>query len=63
MLGKLQPDLFPPVFGPNADECLDRAVVEERFHAVTAEVNAAFPDLPPKSVYEVATGFLTIGEG
>ena len=27
---------------------------------VTAEINASFPDLPPKSVYEVATGFLTI---
>ncbi|MEA3291508.1 MAG: hydantoinase/oxoprolinase family protein, partial [Pseudomonadota bacterium] len=31
MLGKLQPDLFPAVFGPGADQPLDRAVVESKF--------------------------------
>ena len=35
MLGKLQPDLFPPVFGPNADQPLDKTIVEERFAKVS----------------------------
>ena len=38
MLGRLQPAHFPRVFGPKADEPLDRAVVVRRFEALAAEV-------------------------
>lgn len=53
MLGKLRPNLFPPVFGPNQDQPLDADVVRERFEKVAAEVNANFPNAAPKDAYEV----------
>lgn len=31
MLGKIQPEFFPHVFGPNADQPLDKAVVDSQF--------------------------------
>jgi 5-oxoprolinase (ATP-hydrolysing) len=40
MLGKLQPAYFPHVFGPAADQPLDRATVVARFEALAAEVQA-----------------------
>jgi 5-oxoprolinase (ATP-hydrolysing) len=41
MLGRLRPDTFPAVFGPNGDQPLDGAVVAERFEALAAEVSRA----------------------
>lgn len=41
LLGKLQPDHFPPVFGPNGDQPLDKQAVETRFADLCAEVSAA----------------------
>jgi 5-oxoprolinase (ATP-hydrolysing) len=41
MLGKVQPEHFPRVFGPNADQPLDREVVVAKFEALAAEVNGA----------------------
>ncbi|MFN9278558.1 MAG: hydantoinase B/oxoprolinase family protein, partial [Betaproteobacteria bacterium] len=38
MLGRLQPAHFPRVFGPGADEPLDREVVIRRFEALAADV-------------------------
>jgi len=38
MLGRLQPAHFPRVFGPGADEPLDRAAVVSRFEAMAADV-------------------------
>ena len=59
MLGKLRPDFFPAVFGPNADQPLDPAVVAEKFAALAHEVARAThaPVRPPE---EVAAGFLRI---
>ncbi|QXT38580.1 hydantoinase B/oxoprolinase family protein [Gymnodinialimonas ceratoperidinii] len=54
LLGKLQPEHFPAVFGPNADQPLDSAVVREKFEALRAEIG------PEKSVEELAEGFLRI---
>ena len=31
MLGKLQPDLFPPIFGPNRNDQIDADIVREKF--------------------------------
>ena len=58
MLGKLQPDYFPAVFGPNQDQPLDAAVVHERFAALTGEIAAATGDT--RTPVEVADGFLKI---
>ncbi|WP_298232135.1 hydantoinase B/oxoprolinase family protein [uncultured Azohydromonas sp.] len=38
MLGRLQPAHFPAVFGPKADEPLDRVSVQRRFAALAVEV-------------------------
>ena len=58
MLGKLQPDFFPAVFGPDANEALDAEVVREKFAALREEIKAATGD--ERSVEEVAEGFLQI---
>ena len=58
MVGKLHPDFFPHVFGPEADQPLDAAVVREKFTALAAEVNAALGTaMTPQ---QVAEGFLKI---
>ncbi|OWV84486.1 hydantoinase B/oxoprolinase family protein [Rhizobium sp. R693] len=54
MLGKLQPDLFPPIFGPNQDQPLDAAVVHEKFQTLAAEAGGGHT---PESV---AAGFIRI---
>lgn len=41
MVGKLHPDFFPAVFGPNGDQKLDADVVRAKFAAMAAEVSAA----------------------
>jgi 5-oxoprolinase (ATP-hydrolysing) len=41
LLGKIQPAWFPKVFGPRADEALDREGVSARFAELAAEVRAA----------------------
>jgi len=58
MLGKLQPEYFPHVFGPNQDQPLDAAVVDEKFAALTADIRTATGDT--RTPVEVADGFLKI---
>lgn len=59
MLGKIQPDHFPKVFGPQADQALDANVVRKKFAELAAEIAAATAasELPGE---EVAEGFLKI---
>jgi len=59
MLGKVQPDYFPPVFGPNANEALDADVVRVRFSELAQEIADATGD-PLQTPEEVAEGFLRI---
>jgi hypothetical protein len=40
MVGKLDPSLFPNVFGPRGNEPLDAAVVRDKFAALAAQVTA-----------------------
>ena len=54
MVGKLQPDLFPKVFGASGDLPLDAQVVQRKF----TELAAAIGD--GRSPERVATGFLAI---
>jgi 5-oxoprolinase (ATP-hydrolysing) len=58
MLGKIQPAWFPKVFGPGADEPLDRDGVVAKFEALATEVRARTGrEVTPESLAE---GFLQI---
>ena len=58
MLGKLDPDFFPKVFGPEADQPLDSEVVKEKFSHLTKQIeNATGKPITPQ---EVAEGFLSV---
>jgi 5-oxoprolinase (ATP-hydrolysing) len=58
MLGKLQPDCFPAVFGATGDLPLDAAIVSERFTTLAAEIQTMTGD--NRSPVAVAAGFLSI---
>ncbi len=58
MLGKIQPDFFPHVFGPKGDQPMDAEVVREKFTAMAKEIKAATGD--ERTPQEVAEGFLRI---
>ena len=58
MLGRLSPDHFPAVFGPDGDQPLDADVVRAKFHTLAAEIADATGRLDPPEV--VAEGFLRI---
>jgi len=50
--GKLSPDFFPAIFGPNADQPLDAGAARQAFAALSEETG--------KPVEELADGFLRI---
>ncbi|HEU4967941.1 hydantoinase/oxoprolinase family protein, partial [Sphingomonas sp.] len=52
LLGKIRPDHFPAVFGPNGDEPIDVTAVRDRFEAMGAEAGM--------SAEALAEGFLRI---
>ena len=54
MLGKLQPDFFPAIFGPGQDQPLDVGVVRARFEELAATIGDG------RSAEAVAEGFVTI---
>ncbi|WP_192243547.1 hydantoinase B/oxoprolinase family protein [Mesorhizobium silamurunense] len=54
MLGKLQPDVFPAIFGPGQDQPLDVGTVREEFAALATEIGDG------RSPEAVAEGFVTI---
>jgi len=58
MLGKLQPDFFPRIFGPNGDQPLDAAIVKVKFDEMAARIEAATG--MKRTPEQVAEGFLTI---
>ena len=58
MLGKLDPDFFPKVFGPEADQPLDSEVVKEKFNDLTKQIEHATGK--PITPQEVAEGFLSV---
>jgi 5-oxoprolinase (ATP-hydrolysing) len=58
MLGKLQPDFFPAVFGPNQDQPLDVEAVKGKFAKLADQIREATGDT--RSAEEVAEGFLKI---
>ncbi|MFF8847227.1 hydantoinase B/oxoprolinase family protein [Streptomyces sp. NPDC015127] len=58
MLGRIQPEHFPAVFGPHGDQPLDAGIVRERFTALAQEITRASGT--PRSPEQVAAGFLEI---
>ncbi len=58
MLGRIQPDHFPRVFGVRGDQALDAGVVRERFAVLAGEIGQATAG--PASAEQVAAGFLEI---
>jgi 5-oxoprolinase (ATP-hydrolysing) len=58
MLGKLQPEFFPRIFGPHGDAPLNRAIVAEKFASLAAEISAATGK--PHGPEDIAEGFLRI---
>jgi len=61
MLGKIQPDYFPHVFGPHANQPLDREAVATRFRALADEICAATGQR--RTPEEIAEGYLEIAIG
>lgn len=58
MLGKLNPELFPKVFGKNANQQIDVSIVKEKFNVLAKKIsNATKKTVSP---IEVAEGFLSI---
>lgn len=58
MLGRVQPDFFPQVFGPQGDLPLDAAIVQQQFSDLAAAIHQASGDA--RTPEEVASGFLAI---
>lgn len=58
MLGRIQPDHFPRVFGPDGDQPLDETLVRDRFTALTGEIHERTGD--DRTPEQVAEGYLRI---
>jgi 5-oxoprolinase (ATP-hydrolysing) len=58
LVGKIQPEHFPAIFGPDGDQRLDRAAVEAKFAALAREITKATGKA--QDVREIAEGFLRI---
>jgi 5-oxoprolinase (ATP-hydrolysing) len=58
MLGKLQPDYFPAIFGATGDLPIDAAIISAKFARIAAEIQASTGDA--RSPIQVAEGFLSI---
>ncbi|MCE3264295.1 MAG: 5-oxoprolinase [Pseudoduganella sp.] len=61
MLGKIQPNFFPKLFGSDGAQALDAAAVREQFAAMAAQIEAATG--APSSPEQVAEGFIDIAVG
>jgi 5-oxoprolinase (ATP-hydrolysing) len=57
LLGRIQPEYFPRVFGPNGDEPIDRDAVAAGFAKLATEVAATSA---PRDPAELAAGYLRI---
>ncbi|MGW0768246.1 hydantoinase B/oxoprolinase family protein [Streptomyces sp. NPDC002676] len=58
MLGRIQPEHFPAVFGPDGDQPLDSALVRDRFGALAREIRERTGD--DRTPEQVAEGYLQI---
>jgi 5-oxoprolinase (ATP-hydrolysing) len=58
MVGKIQPEFFPKVFGRDGNLPLDAEIVRQKFAELAAEIKQKTGDV--RSPEQVASGFLTI---
>ncbi len=58
LVGKIQPQYFPKLFGPDSDQPIDQEIVWEQFTHLAHEVEQATGT--PQSSEQIAQGFLTI---
>lgn len=58
MLGKIHPQYFPPVFGPDGNLPLDKDIVRERFIQLAQEIATATGNT--RTPEQVAAGFIAI---
>ena len=58
MLGKIQPQYFPAVFGKDANQPLDREIVLDKFDRLTKEINTTTGN--NSTPERVASGFIAI---
>ena len=58
LLGRINPDFFPRVFGPNGDQPLDRDIVRRKFQDIADQM--ADSGQPAPSLEHIAEGFLAI---
>jgi 5-oxoprolinase (ATP-hydrolysing) len=58
LLGKIRPEYFPAIFGPNGDQPLDAMIVQQKFAALTQEVCKATGT--PRTPLQIAAGFIAI---
>jgi 5-oxoprolinase (ATP-hydrolysing) len=61
MLGKIQPEFFPSVFGPDGNAPLDADVVRGKFAELAAGIRAATGDT--RTPEQVAEGFVEVAVG
>ncbi|KAG0084887.1 hypothetical protein BGZ92_009481 [Podila epicladia] len=68
VLGRLNPEYFPKIFGPKENESLDINIARSKFEALTKEINEYMAEdkgseglqWTPMSVDEVAYGFIKV---
>ncbi len=62
VLGRLQPEYFPKIFGPDEDQPLDLACARDAMQQLTNTINAnsSRKNLPPLSLEKVALGFIQV---
>ncbi|CAG9131512.1 unnamed protein product [Plutella xylostella] len=62
VLGRLLPEYFPKIFGPNENEALDKEASLKKFRELTDEINQFMKETggKPMTVEEVAMGFTNV---
>ncbi|CAG8570843.1 4023_t:CDS:10 [Paraglomus occultum] len=60
ILGRLVPDYFPKIFGPNEDQPLDVKATQERFEELLNEINLSVSPDKYMTIDEIAFGFIKI---
>ncbi|KAH8666815.1 5-oxoprolinase [Xylariales sp. PMI_506] len=61
LLGRLLPETFPKIFGPNEDEALGVEITRQKFAELTKTINESIKGSRPEmTVEEVALGFLQV---
>lgn len=59
-LGRLLPEYFPKIFGPNEDSALDKAATLAKFESLTNEINDFLNKETLMTMEEVAMGFIKV---